>query len=77
MPNLTLEEAREIESLNYSRFWVIRDRRCAKSEVQSAIVNGDIHSVYFHPDAAKRDAFPTEVVWEIQIRAKVIQETDK
>jgi hypothetical protein len=51
--------------------WVLGDRRLAKDEVIKSLVNGSC-SVYLDSDSAKRDAYRTEKVWEINITASEI-----
>jgi hypothetical protein len=55
--------------------FVVQDRRVSLDEVLKAIVEGRITSVYFHESAAKRDAYPTEVVWKITIKAELLSKT--
>ncbi len=55
---------------NKLQFWITRDRRITRPHIYKALVEGDIHSIYFTPDAAKSAAYSTEKVWAIQINAE-------
>ncbi len=54
------------------QFWITRDRRITQPHIYRALIEGDIHSIYFTPDAAKSAAYPTEKIWAIQINAKLL-----
>lgn len=50
------------------KVWIVFDQRKTKDEIIQGVLSGG-HSYYEYADAAERDKFPTEKIWEIQIQA--------
>ena len=55
-----------MRSTQTSTVWVLGDRRLSKKDVVNLLINGSC-SVYYSFDAAKRDQYKTEKVWEVKI----------
>ena len=60
-----------MRSTQTSTVWVLGDRRSARKDIVNSLINGSC-SVYYNRDAARRDAFQTEKVWEIKITASEV-----